>query len=409
MIKSYFLLVLKSIVRRRLRSWLTVLGILIGIAAVVALISVSQGLEDAIVSQFQSMGTDKVLIMPGGGGEISSFYGAFSQRQLTREDLETVKKSRGVEIAGGMYYKTAKVEFKDQVKYTFVIGIPTDETEKIFEEVQTFKAEKGRVVTQGDKYDTNVGWLIWSKDNEFFDKKVNLGDRIFIEDIEFGVVGLVKRIGNRADDTQIYVPMETAWEIFKIKDEYSMLMVQVKGGFTPEQVAENIKKDLRKSRGEEEGEEGFSIQTFEQLIQQVSSILNIVGVVLIAIAAISLLVGGIGIMNTMYTSVLERTREIGIMKAIGAKRRDIMTIFLVESGIYGLIGGVIGLLIGIGISKVAEFAATTYLGTSYLKASLPLWLIAGSLLFSFLIGCISGAAPAYQASKLRPVEALRYE
>ncbi|MCK4589887.1 MAG: ABC transporter permease, partial [Nanoarchaeota archaeon] len=123
---------------------------------------------------------------------------------------------------------------------------------------------------------------------------------------------------------------------------------------------------------------------------------------------ISLLVGGVGIMNTMYTSVLERTNEIGVMKAIGAQNKDILAIFLFESGFLGLMGGIIGVLIGVGIGKLVEFGAAMQ-GLDILKASFPWYLIVGALLFSFLVGAISGVAPARQASKMKPVEALRYE
>ncbi len=137
-------------------------------------------------------------------------------------------------------------------------------------------------------------------------------------------------------------------------------------------------------------------------------ILNIIQIFLIGIAAISLVVGGIGIMNTMYTSVLERTKEIGIMKSIGAKNSDILIIFLIESGILGLIGGLIGIILGMSFSKLIELGAKLA-GYGMIQVSFPLLLILGTLLFSFLIGTISGVLPARQASKLKPVDALRYE
>ncbi|MFH1823570.1 MAG: FtsX-like permease family protein, partial [archaeon] len=138
-------------------------------------------------------------------------------------------------------------------------------------------------------------------------------------------------------------------------------------------------------------------------------IFGIVQAVFIGIAAISLVVGGIGIMNTMYTAVLERTREIGIMKAVGARNRNILTLFLIESGILGLVGGAIGVLIGIGLSTGVAFVAAQALGTTFLRAVFPWYLIVGALAFSFGIGSLSGILPAIQASRLKPVDALRYE
>ena len=173
-------------------------------------------------------------------------------------------------------------------------------------------------------------------------------------------------------------------------------------------MAENIKEELRDSRDEDEGEETFSVQTFEQLLEQFNDILGIVSIVLIGIAAISIVVGGVGIMNTMYTSVLERTKEIGIMKAVGAKNSNIMTLFLIESGMIGLAGGMIGIGIGIGLSKIVEIVASEA-GFLPIKAYLGAPLLLGALAFSFIIGAASGTFPAMQASKMKPVDALRYE
>jgi putative ABC transport system permease protein len=131
--------------------------------------------------------------------------------------------------------------------------------------------------------------------------------------------------------------------------------------------------------------------------------------VLVGIAAISLIVGGIGIMNTMYTAVIERTKEIGTMKAVGARNSDVLLVFLFESGLLGLVGGAIGIAIGYGLGKSAEYAATMALGTDLLQASFPWYLILGALAFSFVIGTMSGILPALQAAKLKPADALRYE
>jgi putative ABC transport system permease protein len=184
--------------------------------------------------------------------------------------------------------------------------------------------------------------------------------------------------------------------------------VQVKKGFDPDKVAGDIKKYLRKSRGQKEGEEDFTVQTSEQLAESFSTVFTIVQVVLIGLASISLLVGGIGIMNTMFTSVLERTREIGVMKAIGARNSDIMKIFLIEAGLLCTIGGGIGIILGIGISKLIQYVAAQA-GMGIIQAYFPWYLIVGALAFSFLVGTLSGIFPARRAAKLKPVDALRYE
>jgi putative ABC transport system permease protein len=250
--------------------------------------------------------------------------------------------------------------------------------------------------------------VLLTEDEYFFDRGVSVGDRVELEGKKFEIVGVLGRIGNPEDDSSLIIPLEAAREIFNEPDSYAYVMAQVSQGQDPEVVAERVKKALRKYRGVEEGEEDFSIQTFAELMESFQSVFAIVQAVLIGIAAISLLVGGIGIMNTMFTSVLQRTNQIGVMKAIGARNSDIFKLFLIESGFLGLFGGAIGVVIGIFLSKIVEFAAAGA-GLPILKAYFPWYLILGALAFSFFVGCVSGLTPAVRASKLKPVDALRYE
>jgi len=400
--KDYFFLAFNNLKRRKLRSWLTMLGIFIGIAAVVALISLGQGLQDYITEQFEMMGANKLIVMPGRG------MGMITADKLTSKDLNVIEKTKGVDMATAVVYSVSLIKFKDEVKSIFVIGLPTDKTADIFKEMGGFEAEKGRDLKEGERDKVVIGYLL-AKDNGFFEKAVSLRDKLVIKEKEFRVVGIMKQIGNPGDDSQVYIPIDTAKEILDKKDEIDAVYVQTKDGFVPEQVAENLEKQLRKSRNEKEGEETFNIQTFEKLLETFQKVFSVVQGVLVGIAAISLLVGGVGIMNTMYTAVLERTKEIGTMKAVGAKNSDILLIFLFESGLLGLIGGLIGIVIGVGLGKGAEYIARMALGVSLFRASFPLWLIFGALVFSFVIGSASGILPAIQAAKLKPVDALRYE
>ncbi len=404
MIDDYFRIALRNITHRRLRAWLTMIGIFIGIATVVALISISQGMEAAVNEQFEKLGTDKVIVTPGGEGALGP--GLFSGSLLKNKDLDVVKSANGVDKAAELFYKTGRVTFKKQTKTTFIIGFPTDDTASVVTDMQGFEAEKGRDLKSGDKNKMLVGWRLWNQD--FFDKSVSLRDNLEIEGEKFEVVGLIKRVGNPQDDAQVYMPIDTARKIFD-SEEISAIYVQVTKGYNPTDVAEKIREDLRKSRNEEKGEESFQVQTFEQLMQQIGTVLGIIRVVLVGIAAISLVVGGIGIMNTMYTAVIERTREIGIMKAIGAKNSDIMLVFLLESGIYGLVGGLVGVITGLGLSIIIQKIASAFIGTGLFKVYISAWLIIGALTFSFVIGTVSGVLPAKQASSLKPVDALRYE
>ena len=402
--KDYFSLSFNNLKRRKTRSWLTMIGIFIGIAAVVALISLGQGLQTAIEKQFEDFGSDRIIIQEKGlQGPPGS--GTSQSTKLTSEDIEIIKGVRGVESAAGMLLKTARIEHNDEIKFNFIVGIPLASDEK--EALDFFNVESGRDLKEDDDKKAVVG--ISYAEGKVFDKKLDLGNRIIIEGESFEIVGIMERIGNPYDDASVVIPKETMGEIYNIEDEESQIYVKVKDVNEIDRVKEDIERELRKERGEEEGKETFEVTTAEQFLEAFMNIFGVVQAVLVGIAAISLLVGGIGIANTMYTSVLERTKEIGTMKAVGAKNSDILILFLIESGMLGLIGGVIGIIIGIGLSKTAEYIAMTQLGTNILQASVDPILIGGALAFSFLIGAISGVFPAMQASKLKPVDALRYE
>jgi len=404
MIQDFFILGFNNLKRRRLRSWLTMIGIFIGIAAVVALISLGQGLQGYLTDTFETMGSNKLMIMPGRGMGMMGL----SSDKLRLKDLDVIKRTKGVEMSTQIVYGSTLIKFKDEAKPTFVIGLPTDESANIFKDIGGFETYEGRDLKEGDKDKIVIGYLV-AKDNGFFEDGAGLRDKIIIQEKEFRVIGIMKQIGNPGDDSQIYIPLDTAKELLDKEDEIDAIYVQTKEGYEPSEVAEDIEKALRKSRDEKKGEETFSVQTFKQLLETMQSVFAVVQGVLVGIAAISLLVGGVGIMNTMYAAVLERTKEIGTMKAIGAKNSHILLLFLIESGLLGLVGGLIGVGIGIGLAKGAEYIAAVYIGSPMLQASMDPRIMLGALAFSFVIGTLSGILPAMQAAKLKPADALRYE
>jgi putative ABC transport system permease protein len=380
------------------------IGIFIGIAAVVALISLGQGLQNAITEQFEQLGSDKIIIMPKTLGPPGS---ATSQSlMLTDKDLNVIENTRGVSSVIGILMKTTLVKFKDESSVNYVMGIDTNNVQKI-NDLMNVEVIEGRDLKQGDEYKAVVGYnhaygSIWTKD-------IQLRDTISIEGQEFKVIGILKKIGNPYDDASVYISKDTLKNILNTGDEESEIIAQSAPGYDPAKVAEDVKRELRQYRNEEEDQETFSVQTSDQLLETFSSIFGIVQAVLVGIAGISLVVGGIGIMNTMYTAVMERTKEIGTMKAVGAKNSDILFIFLIEAGLLGLVGGLIGVGIGYALGQAAQYIASQALGTDLLKADTSLTLILGSLAFSFVIGAASGIFPAMQASRLKPAEALRHE
>jgi len=237
--------------------------------------------------------------------------------------------------------------------------------------------------------------------------RINLGDKVEINDVKVEIVGFFEEVGNPTDDAQFYMSQEGFQEIFDIED-FEYVYLKAASDQNPAALAEKIKEKFRKHRGLKKGEEDFTVQTFEDVLKTFTNVILILNGVLVIIALISVVVAAVNIMNTMYTSILERTREIGVMKSIGAQNKTILFAFVAESGILGLIGGIFGIGLGYLIARLGGAIAASA-GLSLLRPAFPWWLIVGCLLFAFLVGAVSGLIPSIQASKLRPVDALRYE
>ena len=410
MIKDCLKLAVGNLFHRKTRSWLTMLGIFIGVAMVVSLISLGQGMKEAIQDVFLNIGSDKLIITAKSGTSLTGPPGSSAASNLTNHDVDVIKKVNGVDEAGARLIKSAKLEFDNEIKFYFVASMPDDDNgRKVITEANNYEAEEGRLLKKGDMHKAFIGNGV-AKKELFKNKNIALGNKIKINGVEFGVVGILKKSGNPQQDRVIVVPEDSLREVLDIeKEKVDIIAVKVQKGIDAGRVAEYIEKAMRKDRDLEIGKEDFEIQTPQQILETLGTILTIVQIVRIGIAAISLIVGGIGIANTMYTSVIERTKEIGIMKSIGAENKDIILIFLAEAGLLGLAGGVIGIGLGMGFSKMVEISAYSYLGTKLIQAYFPWYLILGALIFSVLIGMISGILPARQASSLKPVDALRYE
>lgn len=395
MLLEYFRLTQKNIRHRRMRSWLTILGIIIGVASVVSLISIGQGLDNAIKEQFAKMGTQVIMVLPkglagpptGGGG-------------LTDDDVKTLERMPYFDYVTPLLVTTSEVEYRREKQFISIRAFPTKDAERRFSGMD-FSITDGRYFNPNEKYGAILGYKV-AKDR--FEKEVPVRSRIKIGGAEFTVVGSFAQIGAPDDDNAVYIPLDTARALFNKPNEVSFIMLRVKQGTGIEFVAENIKKELKRARGNE----NFDVFTPEQILKQAGQVLGIVQIILVGIAAISLVVGGIGIMNTMYTSVLERTKEIGIMKAIGATNYDIAFIFLTESGILGLLGGAIGIILGSAVAQIVGIFAKSQ-GFGLLLIKLDPLLIGGALLFAFVVGALSGLLPARHAASLQPVDALRYE
>jgi putative ABC transport system permease protein len=404
MLKDYLLIAFGSMQKRFLRTSLTMLGIFIGIAAVVALISLGQGMQNAINAQFAGIGSDKIIIQAATAG--MGPPGANSASSIGKHDLDIISQTAGVKASFGRLLRSVSADFQGESENLFVASTPDAEPDRQLSiDTNTLRVDQGRMLKSADRGKLVVGNNVWA--GKQFAKEMTVGSKIFLNGKQFDIVGLMPKIAINID-MAVFMNEEDAREILGEKDKFSMIVAQVAPGEDISKVADRISRAMRRDRHQKEGYEDFTIQTSEEIIASVNTILGVVQAVFIGIALISLLVGGIGIMNTMYTAVLERKRDIGVMKAIGARNSDVMLIFLLESGLLGLTGGIIGVLIGAGLSKSVELIAKGIIG-NLIQASFPWYLIAGALAFSFTIGVISGTFPAMQASRLPPVEALRGE
>lgn len=390
---------LRNLKHRKGRSFLTIFSILVGIATIFVFVSYGYGLYDYTKSFTTSSSADKVLILAKGSGA----PGLDDTFKLTDNDINAVKKAGGVYEATGLYYGTVMLKQKNEIKYVFLTSY--DPQKPLVIDIFGIDAEKGRLLRKGDKgVVLGYNYLIPGK---IFDKQYELNDYIEINDKKLKVIGFMESIGNPQDDSQIYVTNEKFLDILPEKDSYAEIVARVDLEKL-DQTISNIEKNLRKERDQEKGKEDFFVQTFDDMIESFSKVLNIIIAFVILIALISVIVSTINTANTMITSVLERYKEIGILKAIGARNSEIFGIFLFESSFLGLVAGCIGVLLGFGITSLSS-SILANLGWGFLQPHYSWELFLGCILFALITGAISGVAPAMKASKINPVEVLKYE
>jgi len=406
MIQDYFKIALRSLKQRKTRSILTLLGIFLAILTIFVLLSLSLGLNEFVNEQFELLGTDKFFVQPKGQAGPPGASG--NAVELTMDDVEVIEDVKGIEMVTYFMVGNGKLEFNDRTRYYLVMGMPVanEHLELIFE-TSDIEIEEGRFMKESESRKIVVGYNY--KHKNLFKKPLRTGNNLVVNDIEFEVVGVVSQVGNPADDQQVYISDNDFKDLFDSGERVDFIYAQIKLGEDINEVADRAERKLMKHRDVDEDTLDFTVSTPEELLGTFNDILNILTAFLVGIGAISVLVGGIGIANTMYTSVLERQKEIGTMKAIGAKNSDILMIFVIESGVLGLIGGAVGILVGIIIAKSVEYIVLVYVGSNMLRASMSPWIIFGCLVFAFVVGLVSGVLPSYQASKLKPVDALRYE
>ncbi len=403
MINDYVQFSFRSLKHRGLRSWLTIIGIFIGIAAVVSLISIGQGLRAAVAAQFNFLSTDILSVQAS--GLQNGPPGQSVVKPLQASYVDDIERLHGVEFAIGRIIEDAKIQFNGRSDFTFAGSMPDGFKRKEVERIAQFELAEGRMLKDGDGHKVVLGHNYALPDQ--FGKAVQIRDDVLIQGEKFEVVGLLKKKGSFIVDNIILMNEDIIKDVFSVYDTYDLIAVKVSEGREMKNVKQRVDAYLRDQRDVDEGEEDFSVESAKQDIKNLDATLFAIQMFVYVIAAISLIVGGIGIANTMYTSVLERTNQIGVMKSIGARRNDIFLLFLIESGLLGMAGGLFGILLGVGIAQGITVVGTVFLKTDLLQVSVPWALMIGAFVFSFVLGAIFGILPALRAARLHPVEALR--
>lgn len=405
-------LAFQSIMANRLRSGLTILGIVIGVMAVITMLSIGGGTQASVTRQIESIGTNLLIILPGRLTTGTIRGGLGSAITLTYADSEALKDLPSVNGVAPVVQTAAQVVYLDSNFQTNLIGTTPDYTE-----VRNHRVASGSFFTESHiKARSLVAVLGADVAKSLFGEQDPVGQLIKINRISFRVIGVLEKKGGAGMFTQddlVIIPITTAFTYFPRRADWrgqpsvTAIYVQARDRNLLNQTIEEVRAILRSRHNlTPSADDDFSIITQEDMLGMANAITNIFTIFLGSIGAISLIVGGIGIMNIMLVSVTERTREIGIRMAVGAKRRDILLQFLTEATVLSLLGGAIGIILGWlaswGVSKIN-------IGGSNIETLVTPWSILLAVVFSAAVGLFFGIYPANKAAHLNPIEALRYE
>ncbi len=385
----------KNLGRSGVKTYLTLLGIVIGIAAIVSLVSIGSGLGIAVGEQLDQLGGTTILVIPTGYQNIRT--------RITETDLSRIDSIRGVDSSIPIYSTSGILEF-DRERINVSINAVDADDASLFDGTGFFEIKEGRDFTRNETGTILIGHSVA---NDYFSRKIETRKLVSINGEEFRVIGILapqaQAFGGGPDTgNTVYMSLD-AFKRISETDNPSIIFVSA----IDKDSVEFVSDEIRDYFEDKYGRRSVSVMSSDSILETVNSILGVITIFIMGLAGISLVVGGIGIMNAMITSVIERTQEIGLMKALGASSNKILTLFLLEAAFIGIVGGVIGILIGFGLAELVAFVGTQ---TGFaLVAVKNFEIIFGALAFSVIAGVLSGLYPAMRASKLDPVEALRYE
>ncbi len=386
---------IRNMLHRPKRSWLTIIGILIGVAAVVSLISLGEGMKDSINKEFEAFGYNVVMITAHSEHRLGMGQLAGSHNfKFDWSPLATQVK--GIEAVGGVLISTLYVRAGKREGYLMNWGLDKSLVEAF---PAYYTPAAGRIFNADERLAAVLGA------DMAHDLGLAVGDLFNIEAEEFTVIGILEKRNDPDVNRSIFLPMQTMQELLQETQKISYVLIRTAQGADVKAIANAVRTLAKEQRGKDD----LNVHTTADMKDLMQSLVGILRAVLSGIAAISLLVGGLGVMNTMYTAVLERTREIGVMKAVGARRRQVLGFFVLESGFMGLVGGLLGSLAGLGIAWGVQYIAPLVVEDAAVDVSFSLWLFLAAWVSSFALGAVAGWLPARKAAALPPVEALRYE
>ncbi len=385
----------------KFRTALTMLGMVIGVAAVILLVSIGNGAKNYILAEFEGLGTNLIIVQPGKTDKKTHMgppMGA-AQRKMTTADVNALeKKALSLEAVTGLVFGSATVKFEESTSNVSIFGSNDD-----FIRILNLRVQEGNFFTrEEDDYGRRVAILGDAVRTSLFGDDNPLGRSIRMNESEFRIIGVMAPLGSKLGfniDEFVFIPTTAALRLFN-DDKLFGIRAKARSRASIDDAVAEITEILKERR---DGEEDFTVLTQVAMMESMATILNMLTYVLGAIACISMLVGGIGIMNIMLVSVAERTPEIGIRRAVGARQVDILKQFLAEAVTLALCGGLTGIILSVGLTYVIFFFVPSF----DLRA--PLWILPPAFLMSLVVGVVFGVWPARKAAQTEILEALRYE
>lgn len=403
-VEDAFLYAVQNMKSASVRSWLTIIGVIIGVIAMVCIMAVSEGVQREITNQLSAFGPTMMFVVPvnvEGASTITTLVGAPSTSgKLTEKDVRAVESVPGIKTTAKMLIGRASILFRDN-SITAPVYASDASVFDIFKD--DFVLENGRYFREDERGVVVIGNDVKTK--MFGKKAVEIGSTLKINGKNFRVVGILEKFNGsfrQNDDRMILVPFEDGKDLFSkqiAKDEVTIIYADAYEGYDIKEIKERIEEKIASNHKVSLDDKDFSVITPDFVQGLIGNIFFLLSSFLLVITLVSSLVAAIGVSNTMFMAVLERTREIGVLKAMGATENDILLIFIVESALIGLIGGLIGIALAFGLLQIIQ------------DFGVPVWLririVLFSVLFSLIVGALAGAIPARQAAQLDPVEALR--